>query len=90
MDRYRTLLHAMQTGVKFDQENGSTDGTPKHLRVGVNSAMVSDAALVKLLVEKGVFTNQEFADKLVEAAQAEVDRYTAKLAKLYGVNVHLS
>lgn len=84
-EKYLQLAHAMQTGVAFEQQHGSADGTPKHLRVGINSIAVNDAALVRLLMEKGLFTETEYWRAVVEEMQREVDRYTQRInAKLDG------
>lgn len=50
-------MHAMQSGVAFE---GGAPLEPKHLRVGVNNALVSLDALVRLLVAKGVFELGEY------------------------------
>src|SRR5687767_13839287 len=47
--KYLKLCHAMQTGVAFKMEKDNKDTTPKHLRVGINAAMVDHAALTNLL-----------------------------------------
>jgi hypothetical protein len=86
---YESALHAIQTGVKFDHELGSNDGTPKHLRVGIASAMVNDAALVRLLVKKGLFTHEEYLEELRLEACREVDRYEARIAQATGRTVTL-
>ena len=79
--RYFDACHAMQTGVKFEMtraqlrgaEHDATD--PKHLRVGVNSALVSGGALVKLLGDKGIITDEEFWASQADAMEAEVALY---------------
>ena len=49
--RYDAAAHAMQSGVAFEIGAGvSRETEPKHLRVGVNSAMVDSAALAALLI----------------------------------------
>lgn len=68
--RYLAACHAIQTGVAFEHSRGSEDGTPKHLRTGVNIAMCDHAALVKLLIAKGLFTDE---------AEEEVKRYEERL-----------
>jgi len=79
--RYLDACHAMQTGVKYEMESDQVRGvehhstTPKHLRVGVNSAMVSHAALVKLLVERGVLNEDEYITSQADAMEAEVALY---------------
>lgn len=45
----------------------------KHMRMGVDSAHVSDAALVKVLIAKGVITYDEYYASLVETAEEEVE-----------------
>lgn len=88
--RYGAALHAMQSGVKFEQENGSTDGTPKHLRVGINSALVDNAALTKLLIDKGIITALEYVKALAEGMEAEKARYEALLSMRTGKKVTLA
>lgn len=88
-NRYHAAAHAMQTGVKIDQEGGSKDGTPKHLRVGVNSAMVDSAALAKLLMDKGIITELEYARTLAEGMEAERARYEKLLTERYGKKITL-
>jgi len=79
--RYLDACHGMQTGVKYEMESDALRGvehhstTPKHLRVGVNSAMVSHAALVKLLVEYGIFTEDDYVKSQADAMEAEVALY---------------
>lgn len=78
---YAALMHAMQSGVKAEHEMGSDDGSPKHLRVGVNSALVDNGSLAYLLVKKGVITEQELWEQLVDGMRAEVTKYRKKLAE---------
>lgn len=81
--RYVALCHAMQTGVGFKMTVEPDDTSSKHLRVGVNIAMREHQALATLLMNKGVFTEDEYWDALIEQMQAEVDMYEATLAELY-------
>ena len=77
--RYLNACHAMQTGVKWEMEQQAGSQhiatSPKHLRVGVNSALVSHGALVKLLVEKGILTEDEYITSQADAMEAEVALY---------------
>ena len=62
---HQRLCHAVQAGVAQEMSiptDASTD--PKHLRVGVNIAMCDQAALVKLLVEKGILPNMDEEDQV--------------------------
>lgn len=78
-ERYRAAAHAMQSGVALDHSRGSQDGTPKHLRVGVNAAMCEHAALAALLISKGVFTRDEYEAAVALEMEAEVARYRERL-----------
>lgn len=87
--------HAMQSGVKTDmatdpsqQSQGAT--TPKHLRVGINSAMVDAAAVAELLVAKGIFTEDEYAEAVATAMEREQARYEQVLSARIGKPVTLA
>lgn len=91
-ERYLAAGHAIQTGVKILMETelrGQHDDTgetsPKHLRVGVNMAMVDHAALVDLLIRKGLLTHAEYLEALVVRAEAERDVYQARVNRTLGV-----
>lgn len=74
--RYEGAAHAMQTGVQWELSHG--DGrtfNAKHTRVGINSAHVSVEALATLLIEKGVFTLEEYTKASADAMEREVARY---------------
>jgi hypothetical protein len=88
---YFRLLHAMQTGVAHVIEAGlSEDHKPKHLRVGLNSAMVDYSALVTLLVAKGLITWDELYAAMVEAMRTEVSSYEKQLSDNFGTEITLA
>lgn len=82
--RYVAAAHAMQTGVAYVMEKDPSETTPKHLRVGVNSAMVDHGALAKLLIEKGIITEDEYFEALAEIMEAEAANYEKTVQDLYG------
>lgn len=87
---YHDLLHAMQSDVKFEQEWGVSDAqSPKHLRVGVNSAIVQSSGLARVLVDKGIITWLEYWTAQVEAYRREVVSYEERLSAHAGSEVHL-
>lgn len=88
--RYRAAAHAMQSGVATKMTFDPSSTNPKHLRTGVNSAMVEHSALVKLLVDKGVITEQEYFPVLADAMQAEQAGYEKLLSEHFGRPVRLS
>lgn len=82
LDRYFAAAHGMQSAVAYFMESDlarSKETTPKHLRVGVNSAMMEASALGRLLIAKGVITEREYYKSIAEGMEAEVKSYEAKL-----------
>lgn len=98
---YTDLLHAMQSGCEYGA--GGMTGTPpigpqaavdrwreqKHLRVGVNSVNVSLGALSKLLVAKGVITDLEYAQTLVDELRTYVGELEQEISAKFGIKVTL-
>ena len=74
----------MQSGVAHEMATCDRATQPKHLRVGVNSAMVDNAALANLLIAKGVITLQEYMIAIADEMEEEVKRYEAKANKGFG------
>ena len=88
-ERYIRAMHAMRSGVAMlmqGPEQGGRETSPKHLRVGVNSSLVSTSALTRLLVEKGIITWEEYCKTLADEMEKEVRSYEAQLPK----GVHLA
>lgn len=88
-DRYRDALHAMQTGVKMMREIDSHDLTEVSLRVGINSAMCDSAALAKLLISKGLISQDEYEKAIAEEMEREVERYRLRIKEHTGAEVGL-
>lgn len=88
-ERYMRAAHGMQTGVAADQLHGSSDGTSKHLRVGINAAQSDHSGLVTLLIAKGLFTEEEYLEAIADAMERERDRYEAHLKEHYGLTIKL-
>ena len=84
--RYLAACHAMQTAVLIDQTLNHNE-SEKHLRVGINSALVDHGALVGLLVKKGIITDLEYRKALAEGMEAEVERYRKLLDLPLNVDV---
>lgn len=89
--RYSALAHAIQSGVAHDHNLGSQDGTPKHLRTGVNLAMRDHASLVALLMHKGVISEDEYQRAILEGLEEEKASYESRLSqKLNGTKITLA
>jgi biotin synthase-like enzyme len=88
-ERYIAELHAMQSGVAAKIELNPNDTSAKHLRVGVNSAMVGNSALARLLIAKGLFTLDEYYKELADVMQEERESYESFLSAHYGKEIKL-
>jgi hypothetical protein len=88
--KYLALCHAMQAGVAMKINIDSKDTTPKHLRVGVNAAMCEHGALAGLLMSKGIITEDEYLDALIETMEREVQNYQSMLQEHYGGNTKIT
>lgn len=73
--RYLAAAHAMQSGVAMAMNYDPSQTDPKHLKVGVNSAMVTASAIVHLLIAKGVITEAEYFSGLADLMESERDDY---------------
>lgn len=82
-EQYRKQLiaaqHAMQTGIAYIMEYDPKCVEPKHLRVGINTALVEAGAMAKLLIKKGLITEDEYYQALIEGVGEEVERYKTEL-----------
>lgn len=88
--RYAAAAHAMQSGVAAKMAFDPAETTPKHLRVGVNSSMISDKAIAELLIAKGIFTREEFLEALASAMEDEAKLYEDELTRYTGSKVTLA
>lgn len=75
---YMTAMHGVQSGIAHEMGKGSNLAEPKHLRVGIDSAMVNDAAVARLLIDKGIFTVAEYEEAVRREANREVQRYEGR------------
>ena len=91
-DRYYKACHAMQSGVAMEMHLPETRDAagPKHLRVGVNSAMVETSTLVKILIDKGIITLDDWDRELADSMENEVMRYEQRLHAALGKKVVLA
>lgn len=89
--RYHAAAHAMQSGVATEISDPELQKSidPKHLRVGINSAMSDNAALALLLIRKGFITNREYTEALADAMEREKRRYEVYLSEHLGMTIKL-
>jgi hypothetical protein len=87
---YMHHAHRMQAGVEYEMNQpGNESTTPKHLRVGINTAMQDQASLVKLLIGKGIITQDEYLQAIAEGMKEEADAYERRLQEKLGPGVKL-
>jgi hypothetical protein len=80
--RYAQAMHGVQSAIAFEIGTGVMNADHKHLRVGIDSAHVSQGALAELLVEKGLITVDEYDAKLAHYAERELLSYEAKYPRV--------
>lgn len=94
-ERYVSALHAVQSAIRFEMEADGVDADQpvmrmlKHLRVGIDSQKVEQAAFADLLISKGLITEVEYYEKLAARMEREVLDAETKLAKALGQSVKL-
>lgn len=82
--RYLAAAHGMQTGVATKMHYDPAHTAPKHLRVGVNSAMAEHSGLAQLLMDKGVITEAEYTVAMADAMERERDLYQREIEERFG------
>jgi hypothetical protein len=84
--KYTAAAHAMQSGVAAEMNFNPSPTTPKHLRVGVNSALCDQAAIARLLIAKGIITDLEYVTAIREEMEREAERYKKIVNDHYGTD----
>ena len=88
-ERYDRACHAMQTGVAFMMQHDPKQADPKHMRTGVNAAMVQIGVLAQILMDLGIIDESAFYKRMADAMEAEVARYKSEIDDITGGNVTL-
>lgn len=85
-----SLAHRVQSAIAFFEGRRDSFGEryaeteSKHLRVGVNSALVETSALARLMFRKGLLSAAEYFDALIEVWEQEVDSYRSRIKQIDG------
>lgn len=90
--RYNTAMQRMQSAIAFEFNNEWTSSAKdaKHLRVGINSALMEHGALISLLLKKGIFTETEYFESLLTFAVMEADRVEREVKKKFNLPAYLT
>lgn len=83
--RYTLAAHRVQTALAAMPAHENM--TPKHMRTGIDMSKADLAGLATLLIEKKLFTLEEYIGALAVSAEAEADRYEDELSSLFGRNI---
>jgi hypothetical protein len=87
---YLDALHGVQSAIAWGRgklTRSQREEENKHLRVGIDSAHCTNAALTLLLVEKGVFTYEEMNEALRLLVNNEVARYEKEATEAFGKEI---
>lgn len=88
--RYQDAAHAMQSGVAAKMGIDARDTEPKHLRVGINSALRDSATLARLLIAKGLITEAEYVAAQADGMEEEAEMYRLWLEERTGAKITLA
>ena len=83
--RYEAAAHRVQSCIAAVPDHPNQ--TPKHLRVGVDMSKSDMGGLASLLIDKGVFTEEEYLEAITAAAEREAEAYETELSVRFGINV---
>lgn len=78
-ERYIAASHAVQSAIAYDMVNGGRQTEPKHMRTGIDTTKADFGALTRLLIAKGVFTEEELWEALADGMEREVAEYHQRL-----------
>jgi hypothetical protein len=82
---YSEAAHGLQSAIAYDPEN--KDLEPKHQRVAIDMQKADTMGLATLLIEKGVFTLEEYIEYMRLAANTELANREEELSDKFGVDV---
>ena len=90
-ERYLAAAHAVQSGVAVELNNRITKpAEPKHLRVGIDTAHADLGSLARLLIAKGVISEDEYLSALADGMEAEQKSYEHRLSEYFGKTITLA
>ena len=81
---YLKIVHSIQCAIDFDhkvkmnEEGEDKSWEPKHLRVGIDTTKAEDAGLAVLLIKKGVITEEEYYQAMLDGVKKELEIYERK------------
>lgn len=81
---YEAAAHGVQSAIAHAMNDPASHTTkPKQLRVGVDMSKADHAALVHLLIQKGIFTEIEYMETMRLGANTELAMHERALNAKY-------
>lgn len=87
--RIDAAQHACMTGAGYYLAKEPKVAEPKHVRNGIDSAMVQHGALAALLIKKGLITEEEYLESLALGFEKEKAKYERELSEMYKTKITL-
>lgn len=81
---YEAAAHGVQTAVAH---RDNVDGYDKHLRTGIDLSKAEQFGLACLLIDKGVFTNEEYIEYMRLGVNTELARLEEEFKKTSGLDI---
>lgn len=85
VEKYSRAAHRVQTAIGFNPDRPKDQY--KDLRTGLDLSKADMAGLATLLIEKGIFTMEEYLEAVAESAVREADDKETALSVLHGINI---
>lgn len=89
-ERYEAAAHAVQSGIAMLMNRDAKFTTPKHLRVGIDTTKADHGGLAALLIEKGIFTSEEYTKAMADAMEREKTEWEIRLSEMFGAKIVLA
>ena len=89
--RWVAAAHKVQAGIAalMNMPGGFRSCEVKHLRVGIDTTKADIGSLARLLVSKGVFTEEEYLAAIADGMESEAADYEARVSEAFGKKVTL-
>lgn len=92
-ERYVRAMHALQSAIATIMYSGKPAArekaerfrSPKHLRVGLDARAADHCALARMLINKGIFTEEEYMEAMVKSMEEEAERAAKEAIELCGL-----
>ena len=86
MSAYETAGHRIQTAIAvlMGRDPDFSLVQPKHLRTGLDLSKSDMGGLARLLIAKGVFTEEEYIEAITNAAEREADDWERMVQAVLG------